>query len=200
MIDYSRYSRYSKRLLPLLKRERVRAYGMLILSLFTASFFGVFAIRPTVTTIIRLKREISDKQSVETALSKKITALSSLDQVYRRIEEDLVVVETVLPSQPQINTLTSLLERIAAENKLGILSIQFQPVELIPSSSNEKIFHITPISFTATFVGSYPDLISGLANFGSTDRLLTVETVEMGKHREGEEVVLSLHGRGYYVH
>jgi Tfp pilus assembly protein PilO len=200
MIEYSRYSRYSKKLIPLLKKGKTKAYGMLVLSFFTASFFGIFAIRPTVTTIVRLRREIRDQRSVETALSEKITALSSLDQLYRQIEGDLPVVETVLPSQPQINGLLILIERIATENNLRILSVQFQPVDLIPSSSEEKTFRTTPISFTVTFVGSYPDLISSLANFHSTNRLLTVETIEIGKHREGEELLLSLNGRGYYVH
>lgn len=199
MIDYSRYSRYSKRLTPLFKTRKVKAYGMFILSLLTASFFGIFAIRPTVTTIVHLKREIRDKQLVEVALSEKINTLSSLDQIYQRIKDDLPVVEAVLPSRPQINTLVNLIERVVSDSELEIQSVQFQAVELVSSSLKEQVFQTTPIPFSASFIGSYPNLVSGLGDFGNVSRLVTVESVEINKHRE-EGLVLNLRGQSYYVH
>lgn len=200
MIDHTRYSRYSKGLVPLLKKRKVKAYGMFILSLFTASFFGIFAIRPTVTTIVRLRREIHDKQLVEVALSQKINSLSSLDQIYRSIEGDLSVIEAVLPRQPRVNTLVNLIEGVAVENELGIPSVQFDTLDLISPPSQEKTFQIIPLPFRVSFVSSYPNLVSALNDFNEVNRLVTVETIEISKHREGEGLVLDLHGRGYYVH
>lgn len=200
-MDYVRYRHYRRILTPALKSKKARAYGMLVLSLLTASFFGVFAIRPTVTTIIKLRKEIQDNQYVEEKLTEKINILATLDQIYKKVESDLTSVEAALPSQPNFENLLSVIENAAAVHQLGILSIQFKPVDLVKPKTNRGDFKLNPIAFQVTFTGSYQNLISGLTSLNSASRLITIDALQIKKSRGAgeEELVLEIGGRSYCV-
>lgn len=186
--------------MPALKTKKAKAYGMLILSLLTASFFGIFAIRPTVATIAKLRKEIQDNQDVERRLIEKINTLTALDQVYRQVEHDLSSVEAVLPSQSDFQNLLSLIENTAVTRQLGIVSLQFKPVDLVKPEAEEGDFKINPIAFQVLFKGSYEDLISGLASINRARRLITIETVQIKRSREAEEeLLLEVGGRSFCV-
>ena len=59
------------------KRKKTQAYTMFILSLFTISFFSIFAIRPTLKTVTSLHREIEDLEKIDEKLTTKINQLIS---------------------------------------------------------------------------------------------------------------------------
>ena len=58
--------------LPDLKKEKTQKYSSIIFSLVSLSFFGIFAINPTLSTIAKLKKELSDTKFVEEQLRKNI--------------------------------------------------------------------------------------------------------------------------------
>lgn len=200
-MDYSRYRRYKRIIGPALRTRKTKAYGMLVLSLLTASFFIIFAIRPTVTTIAKLRKEINDDQYVEKSLAEKINTLTSLDQVYKEVESDLSLVEAVLPSQPNFENLLSLVENTATMHQLGILSIQFKPVDLIKPKSQQDDARLNPMTFQVTFTGSYQNLMGGLTSLNRANRLISIDTLEIKKSREAkeEELVLEVGGRSFCV-
>ena len=200
MMDYSRYKRYRRIIVPALKTKKAKAYGMLILSFLTASFFGIFAIRPTVTTIAKLRKEIQDDRDVERRLTEKINTLTALDQVYRQVEHDLASVEAVFPSQSDFQNLLSLIENTAIVYQLGIVSLQFKPVDLVKPEVEGGDFKVNPIAFQVLFKGGYEDLVSGLASLIKARRLITTETVQIKLSREAEEeLLLEVGGRSFYV-
>lgn len=98
-INFHRFNKYYTAIEPLLASQEAHAYGLLILSLLTMAFFGYFAIRPTLSTISNLNRQISDAQLVDQKLQEKITALSTLSQQYNAIQPDLGIVWTALPRE-----------------------------------------------------------------------------------------------------
>lgn len=200
-------SRYSRGLTPILKKPRAAAYVMLILSLLTAAFFGLFAIKPTLVTISRLMREIKDGKEIDAKLSQKINALTTLDQQYRALENDLIVVETALPTKPEFDSILAQLEKVANENQVELSTVIFQPLELATARQvnlrppTAKIgFTLTPIAFKASFVGEYQNLTATLASLYQLKRLTTLKALTISPTREGEGLILHLTGEGYYVH
>src|SRR3989344_478177 len=107
----SRYHRYSQKIAPLFKEKRIQAYTMITLSLFTISFFGSLAIRPTLGTIITLQKQIQDRTIVNQKLEEKINALIQAQTSYQAIEADLPTIYGLLPEKPDV---TSLLLKIEA--------------------------------------------------------------------------------------
>ena len=57
-------------LLPDLKKEKTKKYSSIIFSLISLSFFGIFAINPTLSTIAKLRKELSDTKFVDEQLVK----------------------------------------------------------------------------------------------------------------------------------
>lgn len=203
-MDISRYRRYGRVIAPALRSRKVKAYGILVLSLLTASFFGVFAIRPTTSTIAQLRRQIKDNQYVDQKLTEKINALTALDRTYKQIKNDLVYVEASLPSQANLQNLLVVLEEAAGDNQLEIVSAQMRPVDLVDSQIKEDDFQPVPMSFKIVLKGSYPDLSRGLVFLNEASRLITIETVEIKKTKqpreaEAEALTLELEGKSFYV-
>jgi Tfp pilus assembly protein PilO len=203
-MDTSRYRRYGRIVAPALKSQRVRAHGILILSLLTASFFVVFAIRPTTSTIAQLRRQIKDSQYVDQKLGEKINTLTTLDRTYKELEKDLVYVEASLPSQANVRNLLAALEEVASDSRLEISSIQMRPVDLVDSRTKEDSFQVKPISFQIAFRGGYQDLTQALSLLNRVSRLVTVKNIEIKKVKGGQgtesgTLTLELEGTGFYV-
>src|SRR3989344_8503364 len=97
-INKNKYFEY----LPDLKKEKTQKYSSIIFSLISLSFFGLFAINPTLSTIAKLKKELSDAKFVDSELAEKIANLSSLQEKYNIVEQDIPFVLAAVPKNPQI--------------------------------------------------------------------------------------------------
>ena len=70
--EYDRYKRYYLSMEPVLTKPVNQAYTAIIFSFLAVSLFGWYAIRPTVQTIVTLKREIADKTVLNKQMEDKI--------------------------------------------------------------------------------------------------------------------------------
>lgn len=197
-----RFSRYYTTLGPLLARPEVRAYTMLVLSFFTLSFFGYFAIKPTITTIITLRRQIKDETFVDQKLQEKINALSSSQVEYEAIKPDLGIILTALPKEAKFAGFVKSLEKISSESKVAMVDLSFQTVNLsyqeATSAAKEE-----PIGFTLTVSGDYSNLADFVKRLASFERLATVEKMRFATEETREEKEKGLHliltGKTFYV-
>lgn len=200
-IESRRFSRYYTSLEPLWTRPAIRAYTMLILSFFTMAFFGYFAIRPTMTTISALRRQISDAKFVDQQLQNKINALSQVQVAYEAIKPDLPVVMTALPRQPQFPSFVKSLEKISSESNATVVSLRFQSVSLSPSEATASAQEI-PIGFSLTTSGDYNSLAGFVKRLSYFERIAVIERVQllMKNDETGKETLqLSLLGKTFYV-
>ena len=69
-------------MLPDFKEERTRKFTTLVFTLLALSFFGLFAISPTLSTIANLNKQLSDNEFVDSQLQNKINNLYTLQQDY----------------------------------------------------------------------------------------------------------------------
>ena len=73
------------KLLPPIKNENTRIITTLILTFAAMTFFGAFAINPTLTTIVNLKKQLEDSQIVYNKLVEKNNNLSFLLNQYNSL-------------------------------------------------------------------------------------------------------------------
>lgn len=192
-----RFSRYYKQLDPLIKDKRTQAYWLVILSLLTISFFGIFAVRPTLKTISTLRRQIVDLSLLDTQLEEKINALIDAQDSFVEIEPLLPLVYSLLPQNADFPRLLRHLELLADDNSASISSIQVEPVSIYTSVDSEVIADIeteeietdvdtqipndptTPLVINFTIKGSYTDIINFLSQMAKVDRIISVDTLNL---------------------
>lgn len=200
-IEFSRrFSRYYTALEPLWARPKVQAYTMLILSLFTMSFFGYFAIRPTLTTIMTLRRQIKDANLVDQKLQEKINALSSASVEYEAIKPDLQIILTALPPEAKFAGFVKNLEKISSESGVIIADLSFQTINLSYQEATSAAKEI-PIGFNLTISGNYSNLADFVRRLTSFERLATIGKMKFAtsEGEEKESLRLTLTGQTYYV-
>jgi len=114
------YSRYIDSLTSE-QRKKIAAYLYISLTLFTVSFFGFFAITPTLATIANLNKQYKDNKLVLDSLNKKLSSLTLLDFQYKEIQTDIEKIYSAIPRTPHMPILTRQLENIAKDSNILIL-------------------------------------------------------------------------------
>lgn len=113
-----------------LRKEKTQSYLMLILSLFTISFFSFFVIKPTLVKITELKHEVDENKKIDERLSKKINQLIAVQSEYEMISSFIPKIKEALPDNPQyIQTLKDL-EGLRSINNTNIAAIEVGEVSI----------------------------------------------------------------------
>lgn len=198
LINNPRIRNYYKKLRPLFEDPRASAYFILILSLFTLSFFGAFAIKPALGTITQLRRELTDSQEVSQKLQEKNKNLLKLQREYQKVEPDLPLVFSALPQQVEAPTLLLKVRALATFNNLEIQGLQFakSPLSEVPGGSQ-----VPPSSnFSLTATGTYQNINKFLADLASLDRIITFNKLGITRSIGGELDSLTLQFIGKVYH
>lgn len=194
---------YYKTFVPLFEKPKVGAYTMFILSFFTIAIFGAFAIRPTLATIVQLKKRIEDNKVVNQKLENKINQLRLADKEYEQIQQDLDAVFETLPNKPETASLLGKLNRVLTENGIDVVILQFDPIDLTPpetaSSSAAKL------TFTLSGKASYQDALKFINLLSNMDRIITIDVVDMqgsaaqADFSQAGTVTLTVKGKAYVL-
>jgi len=201
---YKRYRRYYQKIVPLLKKPATRAYMGFILTLFTISFFAFFAIRPTANTIVELLKKIEDGKYTNRKLAEKITALSSAQNTYFQLIDDLVVVEEALPGDVAMENYVKQLENVILASKMQILSSRVDEFK-IPDDEEEKREKVKKdeadgIKIAISAGGGYDEVLNLLTNLHKLRRLTTIEGVTIDSSREEvNRLMVTIQAKTYFV-
>lgn len=204
MVDYKegyrRYRRYYHNLGILYKKPAVRNFTFLILSLLTAAFFGFFAIKPSVSTIGELVKEIKDKRMASEKLEQKINALSIAQREYARVQPDLSRIYAVLPNKSDFPRLAKQIEYLAFKNNLLLLNLRIQGTSLFGEEKKELV----PLAFDLSIGGEYSNLKGFLEELEKLDRIVVIESSGFSKKKIKEEEIetplsLRISAKGYYL-
>lgn len=191
------YREYLK-LLPSLKDEKSQMYVMLAFTFIAMSFFGIFAINPTLSTIVELKRQYADLQFVYEKLVTKTQSLSVLLQKYQSMSVDLPVIFESMPKSPEAARLVGQVNSLLRTSNLKIRSFRTFGFEISPEKKNIAN-SASSFMFSLEATGEYGDMIDFVSHMTKLSRLITVESVSVLKDEKRREIILNLRGRGYYL-
>lgn len=194
----SKYARYYVYIKPVIGNKYVKSFTPYIFSLLSLIVFTIFAIRPTVLTIIELQKNIQDNKMVLILLEQKAKDLTdgkrNLDSISPEIKNKI---NTKLPSSPAVSNLISSLQT-SASNIASVSALQIQPVTIYNSSTNQAApLTLEELSFSFNIQSSYPLLMTVLDNLGETPRLVNLTSAVLNKTTEG--ISLSISGKGYHL-
>ncbi len=126
----ARYQRYYTYLEPVMADPLVRGYFSLIASFLLVAFFVVFALSPTINTILALNKKIIEQKTTITALDTKISALITAQQNYSQIESLIPVFDIALPKLPNPQFAVSTIVKTASASAVTLSALQFHSITL----------------------------------------------------------------------
>jgi Tfp pilus assembly protein PilO len=124
--EYTKYLAF----MPDLKQERTKKFTTIVLTLVASIILGLFAVSPTLSTIANLQKQIDDSTFVNQKLQQKINNLSTLQQQYANVQNDLPVVTDAIPTSAQITLLVAQIQTVAKDASLKLDEFQTFEVNL----------------------------------------------------------------------
>lgn len=162
--------------------------------------FAIFAIKPTIETIISLQKSIEEQSALLKTIKEKSTNLSLARTNYQNINPNIKIkLQTLFPNSPSLPTLIQILSNLAETEQASMSSLQFQPVDLQTDPTVlKKDATVTEIPFTVNMQGSYQQLINILNKVSKSPRLISIDQVNFTKPEDGD-LVMSINGKVYYL-
>jgi Tfp pilus assembly protein PilO len=162
----------------------------LVLTLATIAFFGLAAIRPTLSTISGLQAEIKEKEVVLEKIRVKLNSLNSLqreiqanDQVYQNFDK-------AIPDSQESDELLTKIEILSFENELILHDIRVSRIivygtpEEDESEENDDTFPSFLVTISAT--SQYQNLIDFIASINTVDRYGRIEAINFAEPSDDE--------------
>lgn len=180
--------------LPDFKEEKTQKFTTLIFTLIALSFFGLFAITPTISTITELNKEIDDNKFVDQRLGQKINNLTILQQKYTTLQPDLPIILETIPKDPQVAIFAAQVQSVANTSNVIINSLQTFEVEV---NNNTKQY--SSFTFALTTEGTYNDLSNFLSNLSNMQRIAEVDILSLTKRAgASNSLELTLKGKTFF--
>ncbi len=163
------------------------------------TIFSLFAIRPTIKTILTLRQDIAEQESILSQLTEKSLNLEKSRQNYQALDEtSKQQLVDLLPTNPEVADLIEELSTLALQNQASISGLQFQPIEI--ESKEQTAINITlkELTFTFNLHGDYQRLLQIINSLNSTKRLLSIDSIQLTKPQEAP-LVMSINGKAYFL-
>lgn len=172
---YMDFLKTNPKLNPSRNEQQFTAYLYIIMSLLAISFFGFFAIKPTIDTILNLKKQYSDDQTVYQALQQKVAAIDSLKKQYVAIGSQLDSIDTAVPHNPDIGKLVRQVEKLAYARSLQVEKIDVGKIEIYPATNSNSQTYSFP--FTISVKGSSANSQKFIYDLIAFDRIVDLEKI-----------------------
>ena len=141
------------RTLPYLNQERTQKFVGIVLTLLAVMFFGFFAVNPTISTILKLKKEVADSQFAY---------------------NDLPIIIDAIPIEPNIHLLFAQIQAIASQSNVRIKNLQNFEVEVIKNNKALGKQYYT-YSFAISGNGSFENISSFISSITGMQRIVSID-------------------------
>lgn len=193
----TKYFRYYTYIEPAIKNPIIKTYGYAIFTIVMTGVFILFAIKPTLETIVVLQKKQTTQKETLQKLDKKISDLQTAQTNYENLESAVKSsVTSAIPTNPDLANLIKALENTTRETTASISALQFQPLSIDKKEGENKL---QEISFTFNVEGSYPTLKQVLQNFYDSSRLFTIENLGFNKVATGSILLMNITGKAYFL-
>lgn len=192
-------SRYYTFIRPIFRNKAVRTYSSLVFSILTITFFGVFALKPTLSTIVSLQKSITEQQQLLEKVTQKADNLSLGRQNYDAIDPQIKLkLISLLPNSTSLPSLIDVIYSLAEENSASISGLQVQSIELVGNPNRiAKQAVVQEIEFSFNSTGSYSQLSQILSSLTKLKRLISIQSASFNKQQEGA-LIMTVNAKAYF--
>lgn len=200
--------RYAQDLRKYYRLPSVQVSLTLVLSLFVAAIFIVFALRPTLVSIVTLQKTINESKTTLQKLDTKVAALQKASAQLDTIKPLLAILNTDIPNNgAAYSPLTLAVESIANQNSARLENESLGPTllfsRIIAPFAPNKSQNVVPLPFAVRVTGNYPSVAAFLTKLLTMERIVSIDTVSITKEATGKTteatVTLNINGSAYYL-
>lgn len=180
--QYHEYQQYIRALMTQTKSPVTQASLAVVGSLLFAAFLLVAAIRPTVSIIASILREINDERMVIAALDQKTHSLQIAQQKLLAIESQLPSIDNAIPRTIDFSETVRTIELIASHQGVKKLEVSHNGYDLKPpitTSSKTRAYEISEVSFTIDVGGDESNVLNFVRELESADRIMKIKRIEI---------------------
>jgi hypothetical protein len=202
--SYTRYREFFLDISALYKkRADLRAFLEIILSLSTITIFLLFALKPTVITIIDLLQQIKGERVTLAALTQKVSNLQIAGGILKN-QSFIPNIDIAVPTSPNPDILSGQILGLAAKNSVSILGISVDQTTLVGSTTTKNSRGLKPLpgeakemSFSISIKGTYPNLILFIKDFENLRITKIIDTLAISSSvtDKGLVIVAVISGR-----
>lgn len=186
-----------KRFRPVLKNPKTASYFTITLTLFCLSFFGLFAIRPTLITAVSLIKEVNDLKNLSLANENKISSFIIAQSEYEKIRESLPLIDKAIPADSNFTGFARTIENLTEKNNVSLNQFQIDaaPISLLKSSGQLSSFNFIMIG-----IGGYNEVHQLIDDMVNSLRLMTINSLDFSTEGGTVSALLrvSVKGRAFY--
>lgn len=200
--------RYTRDLRKYYRLPAVQVSLTLVLSFFVMAMFIVLALRPTMVSIVSLKKNIEESKSTLTKLDAKVVSLQKVSSQFEKIKPMLQVLNTDIPNKSaDYSPLSVSIESLASQTGTLLESESLGPTLLFsrlfsPFTPNKNQIVVT-LPFAVRVTGSYSAVSSFLEKILSMERIIMVETITITQEATSKtttpNVALNINGTAFYL-
>jgi hypothetical protein len=183
---------------PFVKSEKSGSYFAITISLFTLSFFGLFAIRPTLLTAVNLIRSVNTLKELNEKYELKINSIIKTQSEFENVRNDLFLIDIALPENSLFSKLALALEKMADRSNVTIQQLQMDKASIskLPPSNQVQNYN-----FSLVTSGDFPSSIAYLTSLINAKRIITLQSLDFNKDSSGTtsaNIRLTIRAQAYY--
>jgi Tfp pilus assembly protein PilO len=207
--DYARYKSFFLNIWSLYNaKPNVRAYLELILSIVTIIGFSLFAIKPTVITILELNKEIKSKENTVFKMQTKIRNLQTASNVLQDNVSSLTLINQAVPKSAQTDFFIKQIENTALSNSVSITSFSTSDTQIVGGETIKSKKNVgnqisaNELKFTLTLKASdYPSIFAFIEDVEKFRRPVKIDglTLNSTSSDTGRSVNLTINGRAPFI-
>lgn len=131
---YKQFRRYYRYIEPVVSDPIVRSYFSIVASLILVAVFVIFALSPTLTTILGLVKKIDDQKKTISSMDQKIDALISAQDSYSSFQPNLPALLSALPETSTPETVIDAVYTAASTSAVTVSALQFGEIPVSTDS------------------------------------------------------------------
>lgn len=208
--QYYRYREFFLNIVSLYKQRRdIRAFLELILSLSTIIIFVIFALKPTILTILSLYSQINNKKSTLESLNQKVSALQRANNIYSQNKNSISTVNSAIFTKPEPDTISKQIQGLASKNSVNILGVSVGQLMIIGKTTAAKtLVDVKPLpesaqamSISISVKATYTNLINFIKDLESLRVPIKVDslTINSSQTQEGSIIVSVITARVPFI-
>ena len=188
-----RYQRYYTYIEPIVTDPIIRGYFSLAASLLLIAFLLVFALSPTINTIVTLRRKISDQQTIIKNLETKTRNLITAQENYNQAKVLIPALFIALPEDPTPQTIISGIISSASSSAVILGGLQFKNINL-----DKNLPGLVTVELSVSMQGSPSQVRSFLGKMENTIRYVRITNLGVNNPVDSQKISADIKGVGYF--
>jgi Tfp pilus assembly protein PilO len=183
-----------------LTSKRVKDYSFTIIFFIVFSFFIIFAIRPNLTTVFSLQKQLKELRALDASYENVIIHIVDLQSLLETNRDNMYLLDEALPGSPQVNKVIDDLKRSASESGVPIRKIDIGEVNLKEDEKKKDIKGFTlSLETNSNFVEvkSFIDLFMNQRRLKMVRNLSIIKDTKDGTGSASLKIKMDI--SGYYL-